>query len=83
MGLIAVDGPHDVRSDASALFIEYYTYRAREEPKFVLQPTDGEWFEHFLNEAEALWASATDHVLNESPPAPGQPVPLQNPSHGG
>jgi hypothetical protein len=67
MGLAAVDGGPAVRSDVSALFIEYYTYRARGEPKFVLQPLDGEWFERFLGEAEALWANAVDHTL-ASPP---------------
>jgi hypothetical protein len=62
MGLVAVDSSTDTRSDASALFIEYYTYQARGEPKFILQPSD-HWFEHFLQEAEALWKSATDHEL--------------------
>lgn len=67
MGMVAVDGGPTIRSDASALFIEYYTYQARGEPKFVLQPPDSEWFEHFLGEAEALWASATDHALSSPP----------------
>jgi hypothetical protein len=32
MGIVAVDGGSAVRSDASALFIEYYTYRHAESP---------------------------------------------------
>jgi hypothetical protein len=63
MGIVAVDAG----SDASALFIEYYTYQARGEPKFVLTPRDGEWFAHFREEAEALYASAADRPLNDSP----------------
>ena len=70
MGVVAVDGDPAIRSDASALFIEYYTYQARGEPKFVLQPTDGEWYENLLGEAEALWAGSTDHILPNSPPTP-------------
>jgi hypothetical protein len=70
LGIIGADGGSTFRSDTSALFIEYYTYQARGEPKFVLQPSDGEWFGHFLGEAEALWASATDHALTGPPTTP-------------
>jgi hypothetical protein len=66
MGIVAVDGVPTVRSDASALFIEYYTYQARGEPKFVLQPADGAWFENFLGEAEALWSNAADNTFADS-----------------
>jgi hypothetical protein len=45
------------RSHASALFIEYYTYQARGEPKFILQPADGQWYENLWQEAEAFWAN--------------------------
>ena len=72
MGIVAVDGGPAIRSDVSALFIEYYTYQARGEPKFVLQPRDGEWFENLLGEAEALWASSTDHALTNPPPTSHQ-----------
>lgn len=72
MGIVAVDGDPTTRSDASALFVEYYTYQARGEPKFVLQPRDGEWFENLLGEAEALWASSADHLLTNSPPTSHQ-----------
>jgi hypothetical protein len=58
MGLISADGSPDARSGSSALFIEYYSYQARREPKFVLQPADGQWFDHFEQEAEALWTGA-------------------------
>jgi Domain of unknown function (DUF5919) len=58
-GVISVDGrSQDACSGGQAMFIEYYSYQARGEPKFVLQPDD-EWFDHFRQEAEALWDSAT------------------------
>lgn len=63
MGVIAVDASSESRSDATALFVEYYTYQARGEPKFVLQPADGRWFENLYQEAEALWVGATEHDL--------------------
>jgi Domain of unknown function (DUF5919) len=63
MGTIAVDGGPDLRSDASALFVEYYTYQAAGEPKFVLQPADSQWFDNLYQEAEALWDNATVHNL--------------------
>jgi hypothetical protein len=45
------------------MFLEYYTYRARGEPKFVLAPADGRWFENLYQEAEALWLSASEYNL--------------------
>jgi hypothetical protein len=63
MGVIGVNGSPEVRSDASALFVEYYTYQAPGEPKFVLQPANGQWFENLYHEAEALWAGAHDYSL--------------------
>ena len=44
MGIIAVDSTLMLRSGTSAIFAEYYTYQAAGEPKFVLQPVDGQWF---------------------------------------
>jgi hypothetical protein len=64
MGVIAIDSTTEYRSDTTALFIEYYTYQARGEPKFVLQPNDGIWFENLHGEAEALWAGAIIHNWN-------------------
>jgi hypothetical protein len=63
MGTISVDGSPDVRSKASALFVEYYTYQASGEPKFILQPSDSQWFENLHQEAEALWDNATEYNL--------------------
>jgi hypothetical protein len=63
MGTISVDGSPDIRSEASALFVEYYTYQAPGEPKFVLQPADSPWFENLYQEAEALWDNATEYTL--------------------
>jgi hypothetical protein len=62
MGLLAVDAVSGARTPYSALFVEYFTYQAAGEPKFVVLPSDERWFDHFLLEAEALWdgASAVD-----------------------
>jgi hypothetical protein len=66
LGIIAVDSTPALRSETSAIFAEYYTYQAPGKPKFVLQPTDGRWYDNVLGEAEALWASATEYPLGTS-----------------
>jgi hypothetical protein len=63
MGTVAVDSSPRVRSEVSALFVEYCSYQAQGEPKFVLQPADGQWFESLYQEAKALWDNATVHNL--------------------
>jgi hypothetical protein len=57
LGVVAVDAAAGRHTDYSALFIEYYTFQAAGEPKFVLQPVDT-WFPQFLAEAELLWSGA-------------------------
>lgn len=66
LGIIAVDSMPSLRSEASAIFAEYYTYQAPGEPKFVLQPAEGRWYDNVLGEAEALWASAAEYPLGAS-----------------
>jgi hypothetical protein len=63
MGVISADACPGSRSEVSALFVEYYTYQAPGEPKFVLQPSDGRWFENLYQEAEALWVGGKEHNL--------------------
>lgn len=64
-GAIAVDA--QAGTPESAIFVEYYPYRARgSEPKFVLQPADEPWFSRFAAEAEKLWADATARPLGSS-----------------
>jgi hypothetical protein len=63
VGLIGADAAPGSRSDSSVLLVECYSYQAQGEPKFILQPSDGRWFEHFLGEAEALWSSAKESGL--------------------
>lgn len=70
MGAIAVDATPGSRSQATALFLEYYTYQARGEPKFVLQPKDGLWFENLYQEAEAFWRGGEDYDLSLPHPEP-------------
>ena len=63
VGVIAVDCSSANRSDASALFVEYYPYQAPgNEPKFVLQPPDSRWFENLYHEAEALWSDGRERA---------------------
>jgi hypothetical protein len=61
LGIIAVDSKPEFRTDGSTIFAEYYTYQARGEPKFILQSSDGRWYDNVLGEAEALWIGATDY----------------------
>jgi hypothetical protein len=48
------------------LFAEYYSYQARGEAMFTLQPADQPWFDQFLQEAQALWDNSSSYDL--SPP---------------
>lgn len=66
-GVIATD-PGANGSRKSALFVEYFTYQARGEPKFVLTRSDGWVFDNFLGEAEALWTGASELDLTAEPP---------------
>ncbi|GAA4573493.1 DUF5919 domain-containing protein [Planotetraspora kaengkrachanensis] len=61
MGMVAVDASVSTRGEMSALFMEYFTYQASGEPKFVVPSSDERWFVHFVEEAEALWRTASDH----------------------
>jgi hypothetical protein len=58
MGTVVIHG------DNPAIFAQYYSYRVSNQPRFVLQPGDGMWFHCFLDEAEALWNSATPLLLD-------------------
>jgi len=59
-GLIAVN-PGSV---SAALFVEYYTYQARGEPKFAMRPEDGYGYDTFLKEGEVLWEGAKPYKLD-------------------
>lgn len=67
MGIIAVDSTPALRSETSAIFAEYYTFQAAGEPKFVLQPSDGQWFDNVLGEADALLADADSYPWSSDP----------------
>jgi hypothetical protein len=69
-GLIAVDSMQAPPSDTSAAFVEYYTYRAPGEPKFVLTTADGRWYSNLLGEAEELWDNAADQSQSSVPARP-------------
>jgi hypothetical protein len=69
LGVVATKQKLEDNTVRSALFVEYYPYRASgKEPKFVLLPTDGYWYERFRGEAEALWDDADDIDLNDVSP---------------
>jgi hypothetical protein len=59
-GLIVVNPGHV----NAAVFVEYYTYQARGEPKFVMRPEDGYGYDTFLNEGELLWEGAKPYKLD-------------------
>jgi hypothetical protein len=63
MGVIAVDCRAGLRTESAALFAEYYTYQAPGEPKFILLPSDGRWFDNLYHEAEALWEGGSEYNL--------------------
>jgi hypothetical protein len=64
MGVIATDSVPGNRGPAAAAFVEYYSYQAPGEPKFVLQPDGGLGYQLFVDEAEALWNSAAPYDLD-------------------
>ncbi len=43
-----------------ALFLWEYTFKTHtgNSPKFILHPTDGQWYAHFREEADAIWNNA-------------------------
>jgi hypothetical protein len=63
-GIIAVDTT--TTTTASAIFAEYYSCQARgEQSKFVLQPTDGHGFTHFVAETENC-ETTDSHISSRS-----------------
>ena len=79
MGIIAVEGLPGELAESAALFAEYYSYQASTEPKFILQPRDGQWYTHFLAEGEALWSDAVEFPLVNASPG----VCAGDPAQGG
>lgn len=55
-----------ITADGASIYVEYYSYQAHGEPKFVLDPGDGFAFQSILDEAEALWANASPHDFTDS-----------------
>lgn len=46
--------------------VQHYEYRPDREatPIFTLQPQDGAWYQHFVDEAERLWTAGTEWPLS-------------------
>jgi Domain of unknown function (DUF5919) len=80
MGLVAIDPDHP-ESVVRSAFLEYYTFRAPLEPKFVLSPTTNPiWYEHFMREADELWQAAKPFVSEPFPPSTPQPGKPSDPT---
>jgi hypothetical protein len=80
-GIIAVDAPAEHRNQSSSVFVEYYTFQAAGEPKFVLQPSD-RWFGQFLAEGEMLWNGAAEVQTVQPDTLPERPLdPVRNEDH--
>jgi hypothetical protein len=57
----------DVKKATATLYVQLYTFRLQGEsrPMFKLTAADGEWFECYRIQAEALWAEAQAYDLGE------------------
>lgn len=51
----------------AVLYLEHYPFRtvSSSQPKFVLRPSDGEWFDLFRKELHALWEAGTPWECKE------------------
>ncbi len=49
------------------LYLEHYTFQveARDMPKLVMRPADGEWYNYFLKQVETLWDKGLRWSLQE------------------
>lgn len=56
----------DITGRHGLVSIQHYEYRPAREamPIFTLQPPDGAWYQHFVNEAERLWKASTEWPLS-------------------
>lgn len=56
----------DLDSQHGVLCVWHYGYRASGEtaPVFMLERSDGSWYQHFVDEAERLWAAGTEWPLS-------------------
>lgn len=54
------------------LYLEHYCFRSSPEswPRLVLQASDGQWYDFFLREIEALWAAGVEWPCNENNTTP-------------
>ncbi len=51
----------DPNSSKGTYFLWYYSFKTRKGnvPKFIIRSTDEYWYEHFQEEANAIWDYAT------------------------
>jgi hypothetical protein len=58
----------DVDTPRGLVCVQHYEYRHFSEaaPIFALEPSDGVWFQHFVDEAERLWEAGTEWPLSSA-----------------
>jgi hypothetical protein len=58
----------DTASPRGLVCVQHYEYRQDGEaaPIFALEPSDGVWFQHFVDEAERLWEAGTEWPLSSA-----------------
>ncbi|MFL6121613.1 DUF5919 domain-containing protein [Actinophytocola sp.] len=68
----------DAESQRGLVTVQHYEYRPAGEaaPIFVLTPADGAWYQHFLAEAERLWAAGAEWPLSLEARAARAPRPV-------
>jgi hypothetical protein len=56
----------DVTTTRGIVCVQHYEYRSHGEaaPIFTLEPSDGLWYQHFVDEAERLWEAGTAWPLS-------------------
>lgn len=56
----------DTDSLRGLVFVQHFEYRPDGEaaPMFTLEPSDGVWYQHFVDEAERLWDAGTEWPLS-------------------
>lgn len=64
---IGVNG-WDIKEPSGKIMVQMYEYKpdsTERAPIFILEATDGEWFRHFSNQIERLWADGREYLPNE------------------
>jgi hypothetical protein len=68
----------DTLDRRGVVYVQHYEYQPNGEaaPVFPLTADDGAWYQHFVDEAERLWAAGTDWPLSPEARAARAPRPV-------